>query len=81
MDEKPYNTVFETIVEAETPRIREEVLSAEFLGKVDRMTHWLPSIDFNVAGAFLYTLMLILLALILTWNGVDLLSVLGRVTP
>lgn len=76
------------VVEAERPGIVARALESAMVEEarrlqrsVDRNTLWYKGIGANIAGAFLYTLLLIGAVLVLRWAGVDLLGLLEKARP
>ena len=76
------------VVEAERPSIVAQALESAMIEDardlhraVDRNTRWYKGIEANIAGAFLYSLLLIAAVLVLRWAGVDLLGLLDKARP
>lgn len=76
------------VLEEAAPRIREQALQTEALtqakslhSQVERNTRWYMGIGANVAGAFLYSVLLVILVLILRWVDVDILGLLEKASP
>lgn len=76
------------VVKEITPEIRENALQAEALTEakrlnadVERNTRWYKGIGSNVAGAFVYSLLLIVMVIFLRWTDVDVLGFLEKALP
>jgi hypothetical protein len=75
-----------SVVESATPQIREDAISGKIeadLAKFQRSQEgqWGRAVFYSVVANFLYTLFLILVVLVLAWNGVDLIGLLQKAKP
>lgn len=63
----------EQVIERATPELQQAAIS----GKIEETLRWYKQLPTGIAAAFIYTVILILIALVLRYAGIDFLSIIS----